>query len=290
MTSPTLAPPAAPSIFFAPSSDEHIEAALDLAQVRAGDRFLDLGCGDGRVLVAAARRGAKVRGVEIDEALAGQARERLATAGLAGEVEVRDMFRADIEADVVYAYLSPAVLARLRPTFATGSPGTRLVTPRYPIAGWLHEGSHGGCHSYTLPPRREAAPEKPGWRYRGMVAVLPARRRCLLPLMFSARAGQVDVRLEGPLGRAALATPGADYVQATTERVPIDFIFKGRDLGSVVAGPALVQGEEITIAVVFGREGFGEWGFGPDEGSQFREMLARKTAEARLPLNQGAPA
>ena len=73
--------------FWAGTSDERVDEALRLAELRPGEGLLDLGCGDGRVLLRAAEAyGAKVRGVELDPGLAATARERLAAAGADGTV------------------------------------------------------------------------------------------------------------------------------------------------------------------------------------------------------------
>src|SRR3972149_3060354 len=118
-----------PWAFWAPTPDEFVERALDLADVRPGTRFLDLGCGDGRVLVAAARRGAEVRGMEINPRLAETARANLQAAAVPGRVDVVDMFTASIDADVVYAYLTPVTLSLLRAGLAPHGPGTRRRPP-----------------------------------------------------------------------------------------------------------------------------------------------------------------
>lgn len=94
---------------------EHIEDALDLAELRAGERLVDLGSGDGRVLLSAARRGARALGYELDSDLASQARDLAARAGLDIEVVEEDYRRVTIEAEVVYAFLTPAAVGRLRP-------------------------------------------------------------------------------------------------------------------------------------------------------------------------------
>src|SRR5207302_5004295 len=73
--------------FWAGTSDERVDEALRLAGLRPGERLLDLGCGDGRVLLRAAEAyGATVIGVELDSGLAATARQRLAAAGVDGTV------------------------------------------------------------------------------------------------------------------------------------------------------------------------------------------------------------
>ena len=100
--------------FFVASPEEHVASALDLAEVGPGMRVCDLGCGDGRLLLAAAQRGAEVVGVELDEQLAAGARRRLAEAGLPGQVLVGDLLADELpEADVYLAYLSPSMLQEL---------------------------------------------------------------------------------------------------------------------------------------------------------------------------------
>lgn len=266
--------------FWAPASDELIQAALDLAGVRPGDRFLDLGCGDGRVLVAAGRRGARVRGIEIDAALAQASRRSLNDAGIDGHVELGDMFSASLEADVVYAYLTPATLGKLRPALTGCRPGTRIVAPRYAITGWEHEVYAGRCHLYRLPARPAPAPVRLGWPWRGAVVVLPADRRCLVPLALNAGPGPVSLELDGPLARGAHWAIGAGGLEGP-RCVPVDLVFNAFGAGSVIAGSVRASDAEITVAAVFAPDGFGQWGFGPGEGIAFRQMLDAKIAAVR---------
>jgi SAM-dependent methyltransferase len=121
--------------FFAPSSDGTVTRALDLAELAPGEHLVDLGCGDGQVLLAAAKRGAIVTGVECDEDLAASAMAALRAAGFAerSRVVVADLFTPDLlqtlapPPTVLFSYLSPAVLQRLTPTLR-GLRGVRLVT------------------------------------------------------------------------------------------------------------------------------------------------------------------
>jgi precorrin-6B methylase 2 len=114
---------------------------LALASVGPGDVVYDLGAGDGRIVIAAARlRGARGVGVEIDPALVQQARRDAERAGVAGRVrfEAQDLFATDLrEATVVTLYLSPELNARLRPRLlAELRPGSRVVSHQFPIADW----------------------------------------------------------------------------------------------------------------------------------------------------------
>ena len=269
-----------PWAFWAPTPDEIVERALDLAGVRPGDRFLDLGCGDGRVLVAAARRGAEVRGMEINPRMAKAARTKLQAAAVTGQVDVVDMFTAPIDADVVYAYLTPVTLSLLRDALALARPEMRIVTPRYEIAGWKPARVEGGSYLYTLPVEAEATPGQPGWSCRAMILVLPADVRVLAALRITAECGPLVLDFDPPLARACEYAVGARSWPEPAQ-VPVDLMFRPQGAGSVIAGEISAQGSEITVAAVFARKGFGQWNFGPDEGRQFKTRLDAAITAAR---------
>jgi len=131
--SPTLIP----DVPFVVSAEPVVEAMLDLAGVRAGDVLYDLGCGDGRIVIAAARRGARATGIDIDPMplYFARANARRAGAGVEGRVRfVRgDFFQADLkDATVVTLYLSPEVNQRLLPKLlAELAPGSRVVSHKF---------------------------------------------------------------------------------------------------------------------------------------------------------------
>ncbi|OGA60115.1 MAG: hypothetical protein A3F77_04085 [Betaproteobacteria bacterium RIFCSPLOWO2_12_FULL_67_28] len=120
---------------------EVVDEMLRLAQVRRGELVYDLGCGDGRIVIAAAERfGARGVGVDIDPRRIEEAQAAARRAGVAGRVrfEVRDLFQTDFsQADVVTLYLFPEMNARLKPRFLSElRPGTRIVSHQFGIAGW----------------------------------------------------------------------------------------------------------------------------------------------------------
>lgn len=277
-----------PWAFYAPAAATTVEAALDLAGVQPGESFLDLGCGDGRVLVAAGRRGARVRGVEIDADLAELARQNLRAAGIDGEVEVRDMFAEPPMGDVLYAYLTPVTLARLRPLLAAAGHGGRIVTPRYGIAGLATDRHGAGCYLYHLPGRPESAPRRLGWVWRATLVVAPADRRCLVPLTLCAGEGALTLEVDEPLRRRARYAVGPKEM-AAAGTVPVDLIFRPHGAGSVVAGSVRAQGAAITVAAIFADSGFGQWKFGPGEGEDFRRELDVRTALAHESATPGRP-
>jgi SAM-dependent methyltransferase len=113
-----------------------VEAMLDLAEVRAEDVVYDLGCGDGRIVIAAAKlRGARGVGVEIDEKLAETARVDARRAGVEARVRIEqgDLFEMDFhDATVVMLYLSDSINQRLWPKFVSElKPGARIVSHKF---------------------------------------------------------------------------------------------------------------------------------------------------------------
>jgi SAM-dependent methyltransferase len=120
---------------------EVVARMLDLAAVRAGDHVIDLGCGDGRILIAAARgRGATGYGVDIDPARIREAQANARAAGVGERVrfEVRDLFATPIrDATVVALYLLPEINLRLRPRLlAELRPGTRVLSHDFDMGDW----------------------------------------------------------------------------------------------------------------------------------------------------------
>ena len=126
---------------FVPTPPEVVDEMLRLAGVRAGDILYDLGCGDGRIVIAAAKRfGIKAAGIDIDPVRIAESNENAAEAGLAGKVRFvqQDIFEADFrDATVVTMYLLNSVNVRLRPKLlAELKPGTRLVSHSFDMGDW----------------------------------------------------------------------------------------------------------------------------------------------------------
>lgn len=117
-----------------------VTGMLDLAGVSDGDVVYDLGSGDGRIVIAAARRGARGVGVELDSVLVEESRASADTAGVASGVEFRraDLFATDLRpASVVTLYLGRELNQRLRPIFLRDlRPGTRVVSQAFDMGDW----------------------------------------------------------------------------------------------------------------------------------------------------------
>jgi predicted O-methyltransferase YrrM len=120
---------------------EVVDAMLALAQVRPDDVVIDLGSGDGRILIAAARsHGARGLGVDIDPARITESNANARAAGVAGRVAFRreDLFQTPLaDADVLTLYLAPEINLRLRPRIlAEMRPGTRVVSHDFDMGDW----------------------------------------------------------------------------------------------------------------------------------------------------------
>lgn len=128
-----------PDCVFVPTPHDIVEHMLDMAHVQKGDVVYDLGCGDGRIVIQAARkRGCRGVGFEIDPELAARARAEAKRQGVEHLVEIResDLFQADMsEATVLPIYLLPWMLQELKPKLAALKAGTRIVSHDYRIPG-----------------------------------------------------------------------------------------------------------------------------------------------------------
>jgi SAM-dependent methyltransferase len=149
---PALGGFAAPEleIPFVPTPHTLVEKMLDLAGVGASDFLIDLGCGDGRIAVAAARRGARALGVDLDPLRLAEAAAAARIAGVEARARFRrqDLFRTPIyEASVIALYLLPRINLALRPRLLTElRPGARIVSHAFDMGDWRAEAeeSHDG--------------------------------------------------------------------------------------------------------------------------------------------------
>jgi SAM-dependent methyltransferase len=126
-------------VVWVPSPETTVERMLDVAKVTAQDYVVDLGSGDGRNVIAAAKRGAKAHGVEYNPDMVELSRRNAAKAGVAERATFAqgDMYEADFsQATVLALFLLPDNLSKLRTKFAALSPGTRIVANTFGIEGW----------------------------------------------------------------------------------------------------------------------------------------------------------
>jgi len=140
---------------FVPSPPQVVRQMLVLAQLRAGEVFFDLGAGDGRTVIMAAKDfGARAVGVELREDLAKKALSTIYDNSLQDRVTIvnGDMFNVDLtSADVVFLYLTTSANEKVKPKLeAELKPGVRVVSHDYEIVGWKPLKVENFCENQTL--------------------------------------------------------------------------------------------------------------------------------------------
>jgi SAM-dependent methyltransferase len=159
-------PSRVPDVIYVPTPESVVAAMLDMAKVGKNDVVYDLGCGDGRIVIEAAKRGAKrAVGVDIDPERIAEAKENAKEAGVDGKVEFieGDLFELDLkDATVVTLYLLPDLNLRLRPKLLELPRGTRIVSHAFDMGDWEPQKTRtvDGKHVYlwTVPgPKRAQA-------------------------------------------------------------------------------------------------------------------------------------
>ena len=180
---------------FVPTPQEVVEGMLELAQVKKGDVVYDLGSGDGRIVVTAAKKyGVRALGFEIDLDLIKQSREAVRKEGLEHLAEIReqDILTVDLSgASVVTMYLLPDVNMRLRPNVLSQlKPGSRVVSHAFDMGDWKPEKvvqvSGATVYYWTVP--------ESIWRLSSASVSFRSRLRpvrkknCRLPFQFTKKA------------------------------------------------------------------------------------------------------
>ena len=127
-------------VVWVPTPDEVVERMLNMAQAKPEDYVIDLGAGDGKIAIAAAKKfGARSLGVEYNPDMAALAQRNAQAAGVGGKAQIvqGDIFTTDFtQATVLTMYLLPSLNMRLRPQILAMRPGTRVVTHAFNMEDW----------------------------------------------------------------------------------------------------------------------------------------------------------
>jgi hypothetical protein len=157
--------PRRPDVHFVPTPDDVVEAMLGVANVSATDVLYDLGSGDGRIPITAAKKfGARGLGIDIDPERIKEANENLKNSGVGDKVRFvqGDLFEQDLsQATVITLYLLPDLNLKLRPTLLKLKPGTRIVSHDFDMGDWKPEKTlrvgTKTVYFWTVPSPSEAA-------------------------------------------------------------------------------------------------------------------------------------
>jgi precorrin-6B methylase 2 len=227
---------------YVPTPPDVVERMLDMAAVKPGEYLIDLGSGDGRIAIAAAKRGARALGVELKPELVKEANANAAKAGVADRArfEEGDLFKTDLStADVLTLYLLPLVNLDLRPRIlAQMRPGARMVTHAFHMGDWMPDATdniRGRVLFYFNIPARVAG----RWRFESedgnfTLDITQTFQK------FTA-AAHVDRRLMGRLIEAHMTTARDGQLDGADIRFAIDLgegprVFRGRVAGDTMQG------------------------------------------------------
>jgi SAM-dependent methyltransferase len=164
-------PAKTPDVIYVPTPPAVVTRMLDLAKVGKDDVVYDLGCGDGRIVVAAAKRGARATGVDIDPERIAEARANVKQAGVEDRARIveGDLFETDLkDATVVTLYLLPELNLRLRPKILQLEPGTRVVSHAFDMGDWkperVEQVEGKTIYYWTVPEQRPRSQARTGTR------------------------------------------------------------------------------------------------------------------------------
>lgn len=233
---------------FVVTPQRDVEKMLDLAGVGPDDYLIDLGAGDGRIVISAARRGARGHGVELEPALVERARKRARDAGVAKRTAFLqgDVFEAEVAgASVVAMYLFPDANVRLRPRLLEQlAPGTRVVSNSFGMGGWRPErhvssASSGGIYLWIIPARAEGR-----WQLRA-----PQLADDDLQLELTQHFQQLEGTITGPDGESWQLSDAAlrgERIRFQLEQGERRYHFSGRVSGTSMTGFLQAPGEGET--------------------------------------------
>ena len=261
LCAPLLAFAQAADVPYVPTPQNVVEAMLDIAKVGADDFVIDLGSGDGRIVITAAKKyGARGFGVELDGALVSEARREAERQGVKDRAQflAQNLFITDIDrATVLTTYLFPHINIQLRPRlFAELRPGTRVVSHEFDFGNWKPDAQT----TVPVPNKRYGPPQSDvylwivpanaagRWRWQ-FAAGAPGVFEAIIEQTFQVL--QSAARLDGqPLRVASAKMNGAGIslvLVAQSKGASTRYELNGRIDGDAIRGKARVTGIEREI-------------------------------------------
>jgi len=230
-----------PEVPYVATPQVTVDEMLRLAGVGPEDFVIDLGSGDGRIVITAARKfGARGLGVDIDWRLVAEAGENARQAGVADRARFveQDLFRTDLgQATVITTYLLPYVMLKLRPRLLELKPGTRIVSHDFDFGDWRPDRKTGIRKNVFL----WIVPARAAGRWQARLDLPPIER--LLELEVKQRYQEVSAhaRLNGvpaPVWDMTLAGDRLSFVvvDSTDRDDEASLYFEGRVAGDVIEG------------------------------------------------------
>jgi hypothetical protein len=230
-----------PEVPYVPTPQVTVDEMLRLAGVGPEDFVIDLGSGDGRIVVTAAKKfGARGMGVDIDWRLVGQAEENARQAGVADRAKFveQDLFLTDLgPATVITTYLLPFVMLKLRPRLLELKPGTRIVSHDFDFGDWRPDRKTSVRKNVFL----WIVPARVAGRWRARLDLPPIER--LLELEMTQRYQEVSAhaRLNGvpaPVWDMTLAGDRLSFVvvDSTDRDDEASLYFEGKVAGDIIEG------------------------------------------------------
>lgn len=249
-----------PSVPYVPTPQEVVERMLALAKVTASDYVIDLGSGDGRIVITAAKKfGARGFGVDIDPQRVAESNENARKAGVADRVTFyqRDLFETDLgEATVITMYLLPRVNLALRPRLLELKPGTRIVSHDFSMEDWQPDahvvvdakdkyGGAGGRSDVYL----WIVPAKVGGDWRWQLATRGKARAYELRLEQKFQKISGSVRVDGRNAKLEGAQLRGDEIRfrftVELEGEPVRHDFRGKVRDGAIFGSAQLDGPRL---------------------------------------------
>jgi SAM-dependent methyltransferase len=253
---PGYAQPRKPDVEYVPTPHHVVAEMLRLADTKDTDVVYDLGCGDGRVVIAAAKEyGARGLGVDIDPERIAESRANARQAGVADRVQFlqQDLFEMDLrEATVVTLYLLPQLNRKLRPKLLSDlRPGTRILSHDFDMGDWHPD--HvirvpGSAYEHTVYYWVIPADVGGVWRMPlpGAAGEQPYGLR--LHQQFQEVSGTISQESEEiPITRATLTGDHLRFAAVTTvQGQQVEMSFDGRATGDSIHGNVEIQGGPMT--------------------------------------------
>ncbi|MBX3651807.1 MAG: class I SAM-dependent methyltransferase [Burkholderiales bacterium] len=263
-SSPVLAAGDQPSVPYVPTPQAVVERMLAMAKVTAGDYLIDLGSGDGRIVVTAASKyGARGFGVDLNPERIDEANDNARRNRVTDKVAFyqRNLFDTDLsQATVITMYLLPRVNLQLRPKLLDLKPGTRLVSHDFDMGDWKADehvrmgandkfsGAGGESDVYLwIVPAKVAGT----WRSRLTAAGKPQTYEIRLEQKYQSVGGSVRVNGKPALIQGAKLS-GAELTLSFTAEIngaPVKHEFSGRVDGGRMAGEAALSGKQLASRV-----------------------------------------